>query len=155
VRTALMVLLDRARPPVADWAVRAGGHSFPSGHTTSGAIAAGLLAWGLLRLRPDRLVRTLAAACCLVAGAVGCSRVYLGVHWPTDVLGGWLLAGFWLTVTLPLLTYAAGGLSARGRAAGGEGEVRDEDTSGDGGNGDGGNGDDGPPPGGSGQTETP
>lgn len=120
VRTGLMAALRRGRPPVADWAVHASGHSFPSGHTSSSAIAAGLLTWGLLRLRPDRApgfrglrARWPAVLCCLVAVAVGCSRMYLGVHWPTDVLGGWLFAGFWLAVTLPLLTYVADGRDTR------------------------------------------
>lgn len=54
VRGAVMVAADRARPPVADWAVAASGHSFPSGHTSSSAMAAGLLAWGALRAARGR-----------------------------------------------------------------------------------------------------
>jgi membrane-associated phospholipid phosphatase len=108
LRTALMVALHRSRPPVADWATAAAGHSFPSGHTSSSAMAAGLLAWGLLRARPGPLGRALAALCALVAVAVACTRVYLGVHWPTDVLGGWLYAGCCLAAALPLLTWCAG-----------------------------------------------
>jgi undecaprenyl-diphosphatase len=104
VRTSLMLALHRPRPPAADWAVAVSGHSFPSGHTASSAVAAGLLAWGLLRARPGALGRTLAAVCVAAAVAVGCSRVYLGVHWPTDVVGGWLYAGCWLLLVLPLLT---------------------------------------------------
>lgn len=103
VRTLLMAVLHRGRPPAADWATHVSGHAFPSGHTASSAIAAGLLAWGLLRWRPGRTGRALAAVCGLVAAAVGCSRVYLGVHWPTDVLGGWLFAACWLAATLPPL----------------------------------------------------
>jgi undecaprenyl-diphosphatase len=104
LRTALMLAVHRARPPAADWAVHAAGHAFPSGHTASSAMAAGLLAWGLLRALPGRPGRVLAGVCGLLAVAVGCSRVYLGVHWPTDVLGGWLFAACWLALTLPPLT---------------------------------------------------
>lgn len=108
VRTALMLALHRARPPAADWATPVLGHAFPSGHTASSALAAGLLAWGLLRWRPGRTGRVAAALCGVVAAAVGCSRVYLGVHWPTDVLGGWLFAACWLSAALPPLASFAG-----------------------------------------------
>ncbi|HEY3483680.1 MAG TPA: phosphatase PAP2 family protein, partial [Streptomyces sp.] len=104
LRTGLMLAVHRARPPVADWAVHAAGHAFPSGHTATSAMAAGLLAWGLLRALPGRRGQVLAGVCGVLAVAVGCSRVYLGVHWPTDVLGGWLFAACWLTLTLPPLT---------------------------------------------------
>lgn len=104
LRSALMLAVHRARPPAADWAVHASGHAFPSGHTASSAMAAGLLAWGLLRALPGRPGQVLAGVSVLLAAAVGCSRVYLGVHWPTDVLGGWLFAACWLGLTLPPLT---------------------------------------------------
>ncbi|WP_198545971.1 phosphatase PAP2 family protein [Actinacidiphila yeochonensis] len=96
--------LPPARPPAADWAAHAAGYAFPSGHTSSSAVAAGLLAWGLLRALPPAAGRAGAALCVLAAVAVGCTRVYLGVHWPSDVIGGWLFAGCWLALVLPPLT---------------------------------------------------
>jgi undecaprenyl-diphosphatase len=103
LRTLLMLALHRDRPPAADWAAHASGHAFPSGHATTGAMAAGLLAWGVLRAVPGVAGRLTAGLVLLVAVAIGCTRVYLGVHWPTDVLGGWLFAACWLSITLPPL----------------------------------------------------
>ncbi|WNI14571.1 phosphatase PAP2 family protein [Actinacidiphila sp. ITFR-21] len=119
LRTSLMAAAHRARPPVADWAAQTSGYSFPSGHTASAAMAAGLLAWGLRRVLPRGPGGVAAAVCAAVAVAVGCSRVYLGVHWPSDVLGGWLLAAGWLAVTLPPLTaYLDAGGGPGGEPAG-------------------------------------
>lgn len=70
----------------------AGGYSFPSGHALFAVLLGGvlvLLAESLVRRW--RLRRVLQVAVVLVVLAVGASRVYLGAHWPSDVLGGYLL----------------------------------------------------------------
>ncbi len=96
-RVTAMILVDRPRPPIQDWARHVSGTSFPSGHSTSSALTYTLL---LLLLAPS--VRSgagraaLAIGLLAVAALVGVSRVVLGVHWPTDVLGGWSLATFLL-----------------------------------------------------------
>ncbi|MEU7152327.1 phosphatase PAP2 family protein [Streptomyces sp. NPDC045456] len=104
VRYGLMELITRPRPSEADWTARATGHSFPSGHSTTSLLVAGILAWAVLtrvhRTPARRLTLTLLG---IWAASVGATRVYLGVHWPGDVLAGWLFAAAWLSLTLHLV----------------------------------------------------
>jgi undecaprenyl-diphosphatase len=109
VRLAVSTLVARERPPSGDWAGFAHGYAFPSGHTTTSALAAGVLIW----VASGRLTGGLRTAVVVVlvvwAASVGVTRAYLGVHWPTDVLGGWLLALAWLLLATALLAGGHGG----------------------------------------------
>ena len=123
VRTGLMELFARPRPPVADWAVNASGFAFPSGHATTSALTAGLLCWALTRYTRRDLARTTCVVVAAWAAAVGLSRIYLGVHWASDVLGGWLLATVWLGLSwwwlgrwLPPTSADGGGRRSSGTA---------------------------------------
>lgn len=87
---ALKELFARPRPAGYDPGL-ASGYAYPSGHALQALTAYGLVAlaaWGSASAPWAR--RGAVAAALLVAGAVGISRVALGVHHPTDVLGGWL-----------------------------------------------------------------
>ncbi|MFE5091987.1 phosphatase PAP2 family protein [Streptomyces sp. NPDC056638] len=111
VRYALMELIARPRPPLGDWATHASGFAFPSGHATTSALMAGLLLTALgLRKRggtgPRPLRAVVAALVVCWAAAVGLSRVLLGVHWATDVLGGWLFATVWIGLGTALIRKA-------------------------------------------------
>jgi undecaprenyl-diphosphatase len=101
VSTVLKVATDRGRPDLVDHAVGTITASFPSGHAfLSAAILltlAGLLSRASAR---DSQRRVILACAALLAVAVGLSRIYLGVHWPTDVLAGWLLGSAWAAGTL-------------------------------------------------------
>lgn len=100
VRLIVLNAVARMRP--VDRLAPAAGFSFPSGHTTGSAAAALTaiaLVWPLLR-GPRRTFAVGAAG--LWAVAVGVSRVALVVHWPTDVLGGWLLAVTVAALALPM-----------------------------------------------------
>ncbi|OXY90970.1 phosphatase PAP2 family protein [Streptomyces diastatochromogenes] len=99
VRYGVMELVGRARPPAFDWQTHASGWSFPSGHTTTAALTAGLVILALWLRAPHGRVPLCLAVACWGAG-VGLTRVFLGVHWFTDVLGGWLFAVGWLGLWL-------------------------------------------------------
>ncbi|MEI9850487.1 MAG: phosphatase PAP2 family protein [Sphingomonas sp.] len=110
VHTLLKKLFDRARPDIVDHLVGTHSTSFPSGHAFNSAMVYLLLAFVLTqsgRLAPVRLRVTAATAAFVLL--IGFSRVYLGVHWPSDVLAGWCGGIFWA---------AAWSLALRGRAAG-------------------------------------
>jgi undecaprenyl-diphosphatase len=102
IRVALAAAVGRSRPPHADWEMHAAGFSFPSGHTATATLAAGILCVGLVHCVHSRWRSVGIAVLCLWVLFEGCGRVYLGVHWPTDVLSGWLL-GALLTVLVAVL----------------------------------------------------
>lgn len=84
------------RPSVADWAGAAGGPTFPSGHTTMATIFAASCVWALASRTHSR--QQLVLLCCAASSyavVVGLTRVWLGVHWTSDVLGGWLFGFSW------------------------------------------------------------
>jgi undecaprenyl-diphosphatase len=95
LRITLAHGIGRHRPPAADWAWDASGPAMPSGHTTTSAIVAVLLSTAVWRTTRGRTRSVLVVIPALWAALVGFSRVYLGVHWASDVLAGWLLAATW------------------------------------------------------------
>ncbi|MEU7427955.1 phosphatase PAP2 family protein [Streptomyces sp. NPDC040750] len=99
LRYGVMELVRRPRPPLTDWATHASGWGFPSGHTTTGAITAGLLI-AAVTLRAPRGATALRLIIGCWGALVGLTRIYLGVHWFTDVVGGWLFAVGWLGTCL-------------------------------------------------------
>ncbi|MBL7501838.1 phosphatase PAP2 family protein [Frankia sp. CNm7] len=99
-RLAINRAVARPRPPSVSWLTEPFGFSYPSGHTVTATIGYGLAAGLLLRLVPPtrRAVAVIVASAAVLAVGVGVSRVYLGVHWPSDVLGGWAFGLFWLAL---------------------------------------------------------
>ena len=89
--TSIKALANRTRPDFDPAAVSGLGPSFPSGHSANAAMIYLSMALLLPREHRGRWV----SGALVVALMVGASRVMLGVHWPSDVVGGWAYGGLW------------------------------------------------------------
>ena len=91
VDTLAKNVVHRARPDLLPPLEIEPGYSFPSGHATLSTVAYGIIVLLLVHSRLPRMVKLLGVgALAVLVLLVGLSRVYLGVHYPSDVLGGWL-----------------------------------------------------------------
>lgn len=103
LNSVLKDLFGRPRPDLVPHGHHVYSASFPSGHSMVSASVYLTLAAMIGRAVPQRRVQVYVLACALgVVGLIGASRVYLGVHWPTDVLAGWAAGGAWALGTWAL-----------------------------------------------------
>ncbi|HEY5943899.1 MAG TPA: phosphatase PAP2 family protein [Kofleriaceae bacterium] len=102
LNVALKHYVQRPRPTLFDEITRPETFSFPSGHSLSAMAIFGGIAAVLVTLYPHRRARIVCAAVLLIA-TIGFSRVYLGVHWPLDVLAGFAAGVPLLVATIHLL----------------------------------------------------
>jgi undecaprenyl-diphosphatase len=116
---ALKELVSRDRPPVGDRLVRGRGYSFPSGHPMATAAS-----WGMVPLvaalytRRRLLWWAIAIGVWVLAVLVGVSRIWLGVHWASDVVAGLALAVLGVALVERLIHAADCGCAAEASAAG-------------------------------------
>jgi membrane-associated phospholipid phosphatase len=121
------LVVARPRPPADIQLSTAAGSSFPSGHATQSLATYVALVVVTIAVLPKARAPASVLAVALAAG-VGWSRVYLGMHWATDVAAGWLIAAAWITIVVWLAARArsirrqapgatAGGSSATARSS--------------------------------------
>ncbi|WP_034301306.1 phosphatase PAP2 family protein [Bacillus cihuensis] len=90
----------RARPDLHRL-IEIGGYSFPSGHAMNAFAVYGILSFLLWRYIPTRLGRgALIMISSIFILMIGTSRIYLGVHYPSDIIGGYFASGFWLASSI-------------------------------------------------------
>ncbi|HET9691440.1 MAG TPA: phosphatase PAP2 family protein [Acidimicrobiales bacterium] len=94
VADVVKVIVDRARPDF-DRLTGFSGPSFPSGHATASSCCFAAFALLIAARRSTRVQALLAALAVAIAAGIACSRVFLGVHWLTDVVGGLALGWAW------------------------------------------------------------
>ncbi|MFI6407387.1 phosphatase PAP2 family protein [Streptomyces sp. NPDC050548] len=101
LQQALKALVGRPRPVWPDPVDSAHYAAFPSGHAMTATVVCGLLLWLLHHHGAGRVVwRTAMALAVICVVGVGLTRVWLGVHWPSDVLGGWVLGALVVAVAV-------------------------------------------------------
>ena len=94
----------RARPDASLHLVTQGGYSFPSGHSVTSIVFYGLMLYLIQKhCKNEKLKTVLSWICGILAAVIGPSRIYVGVHWPTDVLAGWCLGGGILIIAILIL----------------------------------------------------
>ncbi|MFF8606653.1 phosphatase PAP2 family protein [Streptomyces sp. NPDC015346] len=117
VQQGMKAAVDRNRPSWTDPVDSAHYAAFPSGHALTAALTCALLLWVLaLHWRETwRGWSVLAVTAVVSVVGVGWTRVYLGVHWPSDVVAGWLLG--WCGAAVAIITYRKYGRNADRRDA--------------------------------------
>ena len=104
VNSAIKALVGRPRPELVSHLTEAGGSSFPSGHSFNSAVVYIAIALAFAALSPRQSVRaTIVLAAMVLTGLIAFSRVWLGVHYPSDVIAGWLGGAGWAFAASALL----------------------------------------------------
>jgi membrane-associated phospholipid phosphatase len=102
LNTGLKLFFTKPRPHIIPSLIAETSFSFPSGHALGGFVMYGFLAYLLSAHFPkfSKLIYTLAV---LTIALIGLSRMYIGVHWPTDIIAGYGIGYLWLMICITML----------------------------------------------------
>jgi undecaprenyl-diphosphatase len=104
VNSGIKLLIGRARPQIVPHLMDAGGTSFPSGHSFNSAVVYISIALAFAAISRRQSVRSsIIGAAVVISMIIAWSRVWLGVHWPSDVIAGWLGGAGWAFLASSLL----------------------------------------------------
>ena len=98
----LKSVFGKTRPDLWESAIEEVSFSYPSGHALGSTVLYGFLAY-LIAKRYPQLSWLIYLVAVVLIGAIGSSRLYLGVHWPTDIIGGYGIGFLWLTFCITML----------------------------------------------------
>lgn len=99
----LKYVIARQRPEIISHLAETNGFSFPSGHSFMATCFYGFLIWVLSKeIKNELAKKTVIIFILFLILVIGFSRIYLGVHWPGDVLGGFVLGVAWVAVAIKL-----------------------------------------------------
>lgn len=114
---ALKAVFDRPRPTIVPHLMEAGGSSFPSGHSFNAAVVYIAMALAFAAISPRRTVRwTVIGSALVLTLLVALSRVWLGVHYPSDAIAGWLGGAGWAFLASAVLYAPAKAVADQSRA---------------------------------------
>lgn len=124
VNTGAKLVFGRERPQIVPHLMEAGGESFPSGHAFNAAVVYIAMALAFAALSRRHSVRyTIIAAAMVMSALVAWSRVLLGVHFPSDVMAGWLGGAGWAFLAAALLYAPAKAAADGAQTPGGSGTL--------------------------------
>ena len=98
----LKSVFGKVRPDLWESAIKEVSFSYPSGHALGSTVLYGFMAY-LFATRFPQFAWLIYLVAVLLIGAIGLSRLYLGVHWPTDIIGGYGIGFLWLTLCITML----------------------------------------------------
>jgi undecaprenyl-diphosphatase len=101
INIILKILFQRDRPALWERLVTENSYSFPSGHAMASASLAGVI---IVLLWPTKWRYPAIVGAVLYMVYIAFTRLYLGVHYPTDIVAGWLVTGMWVTITTVIIT---------------------------------------------------
>jgi membrane-associated phospholipid phosphatase len=102
LNTGLKLFFVRPRPELWNRLIKETSFSFPSGHALGSMVLYGFIAY-LLAIHYPQFSKIIYSFSVILIGAIGISRLYLGVHWPTDIIAGYGVGFLWLMICITML----------------------------------------------------